>query len=232
MSVILAFLTVIAGIAGWWLSRQRLLSKPWLEQGAGAVLAGSGPPPEKIGLGVFLAVVGALFAIFASAYFMRMEYSDWRNLPLPDLLLLNTVFLVLSSAALQCAVMGTRDDNLNTVRAGLLVGGVAALAFLIGQLLAWWELAATGYFLTANPANSFFYLLTGMHGLHILGGLVALTGTTAAATWAGTRPGRLRLRVELCAMYWHFLLVVWIAMFVLFQGWASEVIFICGQLLS
>ena len=78
MSVILVFLLVVAGIAGWWLSHQRLMSKPWLEQGIAAALPENdvtGMPTAKIGLGIFLAVVGALFALFASAFFTRMELS-------------------------------------------------------------------------------------------------------------------------------------------------------------
>jgi cytochrome c oxidase subunit III len=234
MSVILVFLLVVAGFAGWWLSHQRLMSKPWLEQGMiGDFIAldRSALPTAKIGLGVFLAVVGCLFALFTSAYFMRMAVSDWQPLPLPGLLWLNTGVLVLSSIALQCAAVAARKGQLDTVRLGLATAGLTAVAFLIGQLMAWRELTADGYFLTSNPANSFFYLITGMHGLHILGGLVGL-GRTAAAAWNGARPHRLRLSVELCAMYWHFLLFVWLAIFALLAGWAATFIDICRQLLT
>jgi cytochrome c oxidase subunit 3 len=230
MSVVVVFLLVIAGIAGWWLSRQRIFSKPWLETGPGEPLP-VGMPTEKIALGVFLAVVGALFALFASAYFMRMELADWRPLPVPRLLWINTALLVLSSVELQVALTAARERDLPTVRLALVAGGVAAAGFLAGQLLVWRELVAGGFVAAANPANGFFYLLTGMHGLHIVGGLVALAWTTAAA-FAGTRPERLGLRVELCAMYWHFLLFIWIALFVLLAGWATGFIDICRQLLS
>lgn len=234
MSVILVFLAVIAGFAGWWLSHQRLMAKPWLEQGVIGDLIGmegSALPTAKIGLGVFLAVVGCLFALFTSAYFMRMELSDWRPLPIPRLLWFNTGVLVLSSIALQCASVAARKGQIDTVRLGLATAGLTALAFLVGQLVAWRELTDDGYLLTANPANSFFYLITGMHGLHILGGLVALGRTTASA-WNGARPERLRLSVELCAMYWHFLLFVWLAIFALLAGWAPAFIAICRQLLT
>lgn len=234
MSVILVFLLVIAGFAGWWLSHQRLMAKPWLEQGMiGDVIGreGSALPTAKIGLGVFLAVVGCLFALFTSAYFMRMALSDWQALPLPRVLWFNTGVLVLSSIALQCASVAARRGQIDTVRLGLITAGLTALAFLIGQLVAWRELTADGYLLTANPANSFFYLITGMHGLHLLGGLVGLSRTTAGA-WNGARPERLRLSVELCAMYWHFLLFVWLAIFALLAGWAATFIEICRQLLT
>jgi cytochrome c oxidase subunit III len=237
MSVILVFLLVIAGIAAWWLSQQRLMSKPWLEQGVDGVWHNAeetGLPTAKIGLGVFLAVVGALFALFASAYFMRMELSDWQAPPVPGLLWLNTGILVLSSIALHLAVVAARRGQADTMRLALITGGLTALAFLVGQLIAWRELAAGGYFLSVNPANSFFYLLTGLHGLHILGGLVALARTTARA-WRSDGPRateQMQLSVELCAMYWHFLLFIWIALFILLAGWASDIINICRQLLT
>jgi cytochrome c oxidase subunit 3 len=234
MSVILVFLLVIAGFAGWWLSHQRLMTKPWLEQGVAEDFVPfdrSGLPTAKIGLGVFLAVVGCLFALFTSAYFMRMALSDWQPLPVPRLLWLNTGMLVLSSIALQCASVAVRKRQIDTVRLGLAAAGLTALAFLVGQLMAWRDLTADGYFLASNPANSFFYLITGMHGLHIVGGLVALSRTTAGA-WNGARPERLRLSVELCAMYWHFLLFVWLAIFALLAGWAATFIDICRQLLT
>ena len=114
MIVILVFLLVIFGIAGWWLSHQRLMVKPWLEQGmVGDFIAfdRSALPTAKIGLGVFLAVVGCLFALFTSAYFMRMALSDWHALPVPRLLWLNTGVLVLSSIALQCASVAARKGQ-------------------------------------------------------------------------------------------------------------------------
>ena len=106
MSAIVLFMAAIAAIAGWWLSQQRLTDKPWLEQGRIDDFPGTGAmslPPAKIGLGVFLAVVGSLFALFVSAYSMRMELVDWRALPVPPLLWFNTCVLILSSAALQWA---------------------------------------------------------------------------------------------------------------------------------
>ncbi|TPO05651.1 cytochrome c oxidase subunit 3 [Mesorhizobium sp. B1-1-5] len=234
MSVILVFLLVIAGFAGWWLSHQRLTAKPWLEQGVAGDVVGfdrSSLPTAKIGLGVFLAVVGCLFSLFTSAYFMRMGLSDWRPLPLPRLLWLNTGVLALSSVALQCAVVATRRGQVDMVRLGLATAGLTALAFLAGQLIAWQQLTEDGYLLASNPANSFFYLITAMHGLHILGGLVGL-GRTSAGAWNGMRRERLRLSVELCAMYWHFLLFVWLCIFAVLAGWAATFVSICQRLLT
>jgi len=230
MSVILVFLLVVISVSGWWLLRQGLLSKPWLETGTGAVATTPPLPTARIGLVVFLAVVGCLFALFASAYFMRMEYADWRNMPLPRVLWLNTALLVLSSISLHCAVTAARTGDLGTVRLGLSAGSVAAVGFLIGQLLAWRQLSASGFLVTQNPANSFFYLITGLHGLHMLGGLVAQAPPISAA-WRGDGIRPLQLRIELCATYWHFLLFVWLCLVVLFLGWAREFIILCSQIL-
>ncbi|MCT8989756.1 cytochrome c oxidase subunit 3 [Chelativorans sp. SCAU2101] len=235
MSVILVLIVVVAGFSFWWLLQQRVLAKPWLEYGVHTALPEtdvSHMPTAKIGLGIFLAVVASLFALFASAYFMRMEYADWQSPPLPRILWFNTVILVLASLALHFAVRAVREGRPDVARLALAAAGLASLLFLAGQLTAWRELTAGGYFLDTNPANGFFYLMTGIHGLHILGGLAALARATVRA-WTEERiDERLRLGVELCATYWHFLLLVWLGVFVLLAGWAGDLVALCRQLLT
>jgi cytochrome c oxidase subunit 3 len=234
VSAIILFMAGIAAIAGWWLSQQRLAAKPWLEQGVIVDLRGdsaSSLPPAKIGLGVFLAVVGSLFALFISAYSMRMNMVDWRALPVPRLLWFNTGVLVLSSVALQWAHVAARRDDTDGAIIGLCAGGAFAVTFLVGQLLAWQQLRIAGYFVASNPANSFFYLITAMHGLHLMGGLVAL-GRTTAKVWRGVEMVQVRLSVELCAIYWHFLLLVWLVLLGLLTGWTDDFVDICRQLLT
>jgi cytochrome c oxidase subunit III len=234
VSAIVLFLAVIAIIAGMWLSRQRLTSKPWLEEGLVDDYPGTGAmtlPAAKIGLGVFLAVAGCLFTLVISAYSMRQNLADWRELPLPKLLWFNTGVLVLSSMALQWAYLAARRDDLENVIVGLLAGGVSAVVFLIGQLLAWQQLIVAGYFVASNPANSFFYLITAVHGLHLMGGLVAL-GRTTSKVWRGAKMIEVQLSVELCAIYWHFLLLVWLVLLGLLTGWTDNFVAICRGLLT
>ena len=234
MSAIILFMAGVAAIAGWWLSQQRLAAKPWLEEGLTADLREEGTPSlpaAKIGLGVFLAVVGSLFALFISAYSMRMNMVDWRTLPVPALLWFNTGVLVLSSVALQWAHVAARRNDMDGVIVGLCAGGASAITFLVGQLLAWQQLSVAGYFVASNPANSFFYLITAVHGLHLMGGLVAL-GRTTAKVWRGAEMIQVRLSVELCAIYWHFLLLVWLVLLGLLTGWTDNFIDICRQLLT
>jgi cytochrome c oxidase subunit 3 len=94
------------------------------------------------------------------------------------------------------------------------MGGASACLFLVGQGIACQQLADAGFYMAANPANSFFYLLTALHGLHLLGGLVAL-GRTSARVWRDDAASRVVLSVDLCALYWHFLLLVWLAVLAL-----------------
>ena len=210
------------------------MAKPWLEVGAIDDFPGTGAlslPAATIGLGVFLAVVGTLFALLISAYFMRMQVADWAQMPAPKLLWFNTGVLILSSVALQYAQVAARRGQTDDLRTGLFASGVFALAFLVGQLLAWQQLNAAGYFLAANPANAFFYLLTGVHGLHLLGGLVAL-GRTADKLWRGFEVKQVRSSVQLCAVYWHFLLALWLVLFSLLTPWVGDFAVICRQLLT
>ena len=188
MNVTLIFLAAIAAIIIWWLAGQRLTSKPWLESGSvqlpdHAVTERPPVPAVKIGLFVFLGVVGALFSLAVSAYFMRAASTDWWGMPVPRLLWVNTAALALSSAALQWGRREARHGRVERLRPALAVAFALAVLFLAGQIQAWRELTAAGYVLADNPANSFFYMLTGLHGLHILGGLMVL-GHTALRAFA------------------------------------------------
>lgn len=234
MSAVILFMATVAAIAGWWLSQQRLAAKPWLEEGVAVDFRGEGGssvPPAKIGLGVFLAVVGSLFALLISAYSMRNSMVDWRELPLPRLVWFNTGVLVISSVALQWALMAARRDDNEGLTVGLLVGGAFAVTFLAGQLIVWRQLNIAGYVVASNPANSFFYLITALHGMHLMGGLVAL-GRTTAKVWRDAPMSEVRLSVELCTIYWHFLLLVWLVLLGLLTGWTDNFVDICRQLLT
>ena len=180
----------------------------WGGNGGGPFTGGLPLPKAKLGLWVFMGVVTVLFSIIVSTYVARMGFADWRPLPEPRLLWLNTGVLILSSVAMQWAQVAARRGRIDSLRVGLIAGGVLAWAFLAGQLWAWQQLGALGYFVATNPANSFFYLITALHGLHLLGGLVAW-GKTTVKVWRGFDVG---LSVQLCAVYWHFLLVVWLVL--------------------
>ena len=143
---------------------------------------------------------------------MRRDGADWRSLAPPMALWFNTAMLIVGSVFFQRARSAAKSGQIDGVKLGLLAGGVCTLVFLAGQLWAWQQLNADGYFLTTNPANSFFYLLTALHGLHLLGGLWVWAKTTVKVHH-GAAVHEVRLSVELCTVYWHFLLVVWLVLF-------------------
>jgi cytochrome c oxidase subunit III len=216
MGVTILFFAGMAVLAVWWLSTQRLTSKPWLEPGAAGEFSGAGGSPlptAKIGLGVLLAAIGSLFALFISAYVMRMQLADWQPVPKPTLLWVNTGMLMVSSAALQWTRATERND-LRAIRTGLWAAGAAAILFMAGQLLAWRQLVGAGSSLTSNPASSFFYLITALHGVHVLGGVFAL-GRSIVRAYGGGDGAQLRLGIDLCSLYWDFLLLMWLILFAL-----------------
>ncbi|AOR71287.1 cytochrome oxidase subunit III [Burkholderia stabilis] len=182
------------------------------------------PNAGRVGLLVFMAVVTTLFSLLLLAYVMRMREPDWQPIPHPALLWWNTGALALASLAMQ------RARQMTVHRAAWLVGGgVLAAVFVIGQLTAWRALSAAGQTVAVNPSDSFLYLLTGLHGLHVLGGLVAWAVTIALLQRAD--PLRARRAVALCAIYWHFLLAVWLVLLAA-MWWITPgiVAAICGPL--
>ena len=199
-----------------------MTAKPWAtDQGklddlyAGGASSGHA---KKLALRVFLAVVAVLFTLLITAYGGRMVYEDWRPAPQVNLLWANTLVLILSSVALQWAQYSVRRGQMDAMRVGLLAGGAFTVVFLFGQVLAWQQLATMVYFEVTNPAIAFFYLITGLHGVHLVGGLVAW-GRTAVKVWGDFDVAKVRQSVELCTLYWHFLLLVWLVLFgLLFTG--------------
>ena len=215
MTTALLFLGVLMTIIVWWLLRQTLHVAPWVEQRPGASARGDGAlpmPTVKVGLGVFLAVATSLFALSISAYHMRMMEQDWTHLELPRVLWLNGLLLILASVAMQLTLVAGRRRRLGSVRMGLVAGGVFTWAFLAGQVSAWRQLQAAGHFTAANPAYAFFLLLVTLHAIHLLGGLWVWARTTLRA-FRSVDVSTVRLSVELCAAYWHFLLAVWAVLF-------------------
>ena len=191
-----------------------LASKPWLSGqddvvGAPADVQAFTLPLEKVGLRVFFAVATSLFLLFIVSYRMRMYYDDWVPLLEPGLLWFNTGVLVLASVFMQLA-KGSEQRRTTW----FVLGGLAAISFVGLQQLVWEQLAAAGHFVSTNPASSFFYLITAVHGLHMLGGIVAW-GRTLLLAGSAAKQDRYRMYVDLCAVYWHYLLLVWAVLFYL-----------------
>jgi cytochrome c oxidase subunit 3 len=138
---------------------------------------------------------------------------DWHPVIEPRILWLNTVVLAFGSVSMQRARGAVNRGDVARTRQGWWLGGLFAVAFLVGQLLAWRQLQAAGAYAATNPANAAFYLLTGVHAVHLVGGLVAWARTKYRMLLSGSDLEPVRLGVELCTVYWHFLLLVWLVLF-------------------
>ena len=222
MSLTFAYGGLITGVVVWLLLVSRLRARSWEPPLAGAAIdTGMTFPerftPAKVGLGIFLLVVTSLFGLFISAYHMRMGHGpqtagDWRPFPEPMILWINTAVLILSSVAMQWAKVSLARGDASRTRTALLLGGALAIAFLVGQFLAWRLIKISGYLVPSNPAVAFFYVLTGIHALHLLGG-VFVWGKTAARMRKAQELIEVRQSIELATIYFHYLLIVWLVLF-------------------
>jgi cytochrome c oxidase subunit 3 len=230
VNIWVAFAALTVGVIVWFLLVKRLSTRSWERHGSSVHVRHArgdvgevGVPPARIALWVFLGVITSLFGLFISAYFIRMGHghgamhgiSDWHPVAKPPILWLNTTMIVLSGAAMQAARRAVRLNQRRRVRGYLFAGGAFAILFLAGQLFAWHQLRDSGYGLTSGPAGAFFYVLTGVHGLHLLGGLVVWLKTVARMRTRAVELIDVRLSIELCTVYWHYLLLVWLVMFAL-----------------
>ena len=128
------------------------------------------------------------------------------------LLWANTAILILASVAYHLTRNAAVNGETGKLKPGLAISGALTILFLLGQLVAWGQMNAAGYHLDTNIANAFFYLLTAVHGLHMLGGLW-VWARSSLKVWTGADADSVRLSIELCTVYWHFLLLVWIVLF-------------------
>jgi cytochrome c oxidase subunit 3 len=205
--------TMLAALLGW-LLKASFNTTPWVAEEAAEVdyQAPFNARPKLVALTTFLAVATSFFALILSAYSLRMELGDWVPMTEPSVLWTNTGVLILASVVFQWTRNHAVNGNAARIKPGLLLTGALTTAFLAGQWLAWQELNASGQYMTVNPSNAFFFLLTGLHGLHILGGMYVWARATIR-TLGGREMDVVKHSVELCTIYWHFLLLVWLVLF-------------------
>jgi len=194
-----------------------LSQKPWTSDQAKIDDKHSGKsssmPLPRVALYVSMVVMGVLFTLFSVAYIGRMAYGDWRVLPEPPLLWFNSLVILMSSFAFHKATLSLKENNNRRTREYLFLAGALTLGFITGQLFVWRELVSFGYFVSTNPSYAFFYLLTALHILHLIGGLIAWLFVVYKSFTAEDESSNFPLSVNLCAIYWHFLLIVWLILF-------------------
>jgi cytochrome c oxidase subunit 3 len=187
------------------------------------VAADYSPPPSSTAIWVVLFAVTMMFAAFTSALIVRKGSSlDWQSFTLPSILYLNTFLLLISSVTLEVArrrvtaFMGglknqVPENQSDTPALWLYITLFLGLLFVAGQYLAWKQLAAQGMYLATNPSSSFFYVLTAMHALHVVGGLGGLVYVIRKLNKSTLR----RNALVATARYWHFMGGLWVYLLVL-----------------
>jgi cytochrome c oxidase subunit 3 len=181
---------------------------------------GAPPTPARTGVWVGMGAIAMSFAAFTSAMMVRREGDpDWHHFQLPSILYINTVILIASSIALEAGRRRIGDDYEvgRPARAYLSLAFGLGVAFLVGQVLAWRDLASQGLFLASNPSSSFFYVFTAAHGLHLIGGLAGL----AYVLWRArisAGPGTYGA-IGAVALYWHFMDALWLYLLGVLRLW-------------
>ena len=168
------------------------------------------PSPSKYYVGVAIGIIAILmfFMALASAFLIRKGTGEWVPVHIPGLLWVNTAILLASSATLEMARKRLAKSDVNGFRRLWQVTTILGVLFLVGQLMAWRILAGQGIYLATNPASSFFYIFTGAHALHLLGGVCALL----YVAWGNFDQAHVSRGVaaEVASYYWHFMDALWL----------------------
>ena len=214
MTIALILLAGIMATLLGWLLKQSFNTQPWVagEVSESSTQAPLGATGKVVALTTLLAVVTSFFGLVLSAYSMRMGFGDWYPLNEPQALWIITGLLAAASVTFHWTLNAARKGKTKSLKPGLLVTGLLTASFLGGQLLVWQQLIASGQYIASNPANAFFFLLTGLHALHILGGLYVWARATIRV-FGGSDAVAVKESIELCTVYWHYLLLVWFVLF-------------------
>jgi cytochrome c oxidase subunit 3 len=184
---------------------------------------GFSPARYRVGVWVAIAGIVMLFTALASAYIVRSASSnDWVPLAMPRVLWLSTTVILISSVTIEFARRSLKQQNDSRYGSWLIATAALGLVFVISQYLAWRALARQGVYVASNPHSSFFYLFTGAHGVHVMGGIIALTYLLLRTRKKrNTVEGELRRvgAADAATVYWHFMDGLWICLFLLLFFW-------------
>jgi cytochrome c oxidase subunit 3 len=169
---------------------------------------------RQIATWLLMTGIAMLFAGLTSAYVVLRGVPTWEHLRLPSQVWINTLILLASSLTLELARRSDKADKAAALRQWLGITAILGIAFVSGQILLWREMTASGVLLTSTLHSSFFYVLSGIHAVHILGGLIALAMVSVKA-WSGRLSSISFEPLRLCATYWHFMGGVWLYLILL-----------------
>ena len=192
-------------------------------QGKGGDSFRFSPDRYRIGVWVAISSILMLFVALASAYIVRSASgNDWQPIVMPKVLWLSTALILISSFTMEVSRRSLKQQNDTGYGRWLIFTIALGLMFLASQVIAWRQLVRQGAYLASNPYNSFFYLFTAAHGLHLLGGILALSYLLLRTTKKrGTVEGELRRAgaAGAATIYWHFMDGLWVVLFLLLFFW-------------
>jgi cytochrome c oxidase subunit III len=172
--------------------------------------------PKMFAMWLAIASVIMLFAGLTSAFIVRSSAGNWINFRLPNIFWYTTAIIALSSVTMHWALVSYKKYNYTNYKIGILLTFLLGCAFAVGQYIGWFRLASIGVFVDGNPSGSFVYVISFVHLLHIMGGLVALLVALIRSLVKPYHPKRL-LGVRMTATYWHFVDALWLYLFIFFQ---------------
>lgn len=166
---------------------------------------------------LWIGIVGIvmLFSGFTSAYVVRHGKGDWLSFSVPSMFFVSTALIIVSSISMNWAVAASKKNNLKNIKLAMLFTLLLGVAFIVSQYMGWKELVEQKIYFAgkeSNASGSFFYMITFMHLLHVLGGIIALIVVNFKA-FAEKYSSQDYLGIQLCGIYWHFLDLLWIYLF-------------------
>jgi len=171
-----------------------------------------GMNPSKFIVWLFIVTIVMLFAALTSAYIVKQSDGNWLNYNLPGMFWITSIIIVVSSITMQLALKSAKEDRFNALKVYLILTTILGLAFLFGQYQSWKQLVDMDVYFVGNPAGSFLYVLTGLHAVHIISGLVFLLIVIGSSFKLKIHSKSL-IRIEMCTTYWHFLGGLWLYLF-------------------
>ena len=169
--------------------------------------------PKKFALWIFIVSVFMIFAALTSAYIVRQSDGNWLIFDLPNSFWITSAIILISSGTMHWAYLAAKKDDLETTKIAISITTVLGVAFLVGQFIAWGDLVKRNVYFVGNPSGSFVYVLSGLHGMHIIGGVIFLL-IVLTATFRFRVHSKNLAQIEMCATYWHFLDALWLYLFV------------------
>lgn len=171
-----------------------------------------GMNPSKFIVWLFIVSITMLFAALTSAYIVKQSGGEWLNFNLPGMFWITSTIILVSSITMQLALKSAKEDRFNGLKTYLILTALLGVAFLFGQYQSWKQLVNMDVYFVGNPAGSFMYVLTGLHAVHIISGLIFLL-VIIGSSFKLKIHSRSLVRIQMCTTYWHFLGGLWLYLF-------------------